>query len=288
MRTRFVGKVLHPMSENQQADRPGGRLHAFGPSDWLNWLKAGYLPMQSGTPLAYPFAQFDRWQLERQQQRPVSEEAMEEEWQRQYEALPEAVRGLLSFEHFRAQGGSIEADIRAAARRHQGGEQPHYDNGWQGQGRLLRLFASPVCYAGWRDLAQGFSGLAVALNSAHKSLASTKERPSLLAPVRYGQAHRFKVSADNPFPGLLEDHASQADNQEWRLLMPAKTTPQHRDKPALPLARDLVRAIYWSVATPDEVVEGIRALKRDMRFRSVELGCITPDAHRWQLQIDPD
>lgn len=276
------------MSENQHTASPSGRLHAFGPADWLSWLKAGYLPMQPGAPLAFPFAQFDRWQQQRQQQRPVSEEALEEEWQRQYEALPETVRGLLSFEHFRAQGGAIESDIRAAARKRQGGDQPHYDTGWQGQARLLRLFASPVCYYGWREPAQAFSGLAVALNSGHKALASSRERPSMLGPVRYGQAHRFKVAADNPFPGLLEDHAAEADNQEWRLLMPAKTTPRHAEQPALPLARDLVKAIYWSVGTPDEVVEGVRALKQDMRYRSVELGCVTPDAHRWQLQLDLD
>lgn len=276
------------MSENQTQSRAGGRLHLFGPASLLNWLKAGYLPMQPGAALAFPFAQFDRWQQERQKQRPVSEEALDAEWLHQYEALPEAVRGLLSFEHFRAQGGAIEADVRAAARRREGGDQPHYDTGWQGQARLMRLFASPVCYYGWSDLAERFSGVAIALNSAHKSLASSRERPSLLGPVRYGQAHRFKISADNPFPGLLEDHAAQADNQEWRLLMPAKTTPLYRDKPALPLGRELVRAIYWSVATPAEVVEAIRALKRDMRFRAIELGCVTPDAHRWQLQIDPD
>ncbi|WP_108126702.1 hypothetical protein [Saccharospirillum mangrovi] len=276
------------MSENQQSSRSSGRLHAFGPSDWLVWLKAGFLPLQAGAPLAFPFAQFDRWQQQREQQRPVSEEALDEEWQRQYQALPESVRGLLSFEHFRAQGGSIEADIRAAARRRQGADQPHYDTGWLGQARLLRLFPSSVCYAGWRDLAQGFSGVAVALSSTHKSLASSRERPLFLGPVRYGEAHRFKVSADNPFPALLEDHRAQADNQEWRLLMPAKTAAQHQGKAVLPLGRDLVRAIYWSVATPEDVVEGLRALKRDMRYRSVEFGCVTPDAHRWQLQIDPD
>lgn len=200
--------------------------------------------------------------------------------------MPEAVRGLLSYEHFRAQGGAIEEDVKAAARRRQGTGQAHYDPGWLGQARVLRLFPSALCYTAWRWLAEDFSGLAVALNSRHPALASSRERPSRLAPVGYGEPHRFKVTSDNPFPGLLNDHASQRDNQEWRLLMPAKTAPRRQDRAALPITRGLVAGLFWSVATPETVVDEIRYLvRRDMRYRSVRLGRVVPDAGRWQLAL---
>jgi len=270
------------MSENRKSE--GARLHLYHGTDIIAWLKSGCLPLESSAGLTFPFVHFDQWQEERT--RPLSQEALDAEWQRQYQALPEAVRSLLSFEHFKTQGGEIEDNVRAAARRHQGGQQAHYDTGWLGQARLLRLFPSALCYTGWRQLADDFSGFALALNSRHSSFTSTKERPSKLAPVRYGQPHRFNVSADNPFPGLLEDHGSQRDNQEWRLLMPAKTTPRHQGQSVLPIGRGLIEAIYWSVATPEESIEALRTLiKQDMRYRSVKLGWVVPDAHQWQLSF---
>lgn len=273
------------MSENKKS--ASGRLHYFAPGNLIKALKAGYLPMEAGAPLAAPFAQFDRWHADNR--RPVAAEAVEEEWRRQYEAMPEAVRGLLSYEHFRAQGGAIEEDIRAAAQRRQSGGKPHYDQGWMGQGRVLRLFPSLLSYYGWRWLADGFSGLAVILNSRNPALVSSSERPSLLAPVEYGGAHRFKVTSDNPFPGLLEDHASQRDNQEWRLLMPAKTTPKREGRPVLPVTRGLIEGLVWSVATPEPLIEEVRELvKHDMRYRSLLMGRVVPDSQRWQLTFEPD
>lgn len=273
------------MSEKQKAG--AARLHYFAAGHLIKALKQGFLPMEPGAPLAAPFAQFDRWQSDRS--RPVTFEALEAEWQRQYAAMPESVKGLLSYEHFRAQGGAIEADVRAAAKRRQSGGLPHYDQGWLGQGRVLRLFPSALSYYGWRWLADDFSGIAVVVNGASTALKSDRERPSVLAPVVYGAEHRFKVSSRNPFPGLLEDHGSQRDNREWRLLMPAKTTPRREGQPVLPITRDLVKGLTWSVSTPAALVEEIRHLvKHDMRYRSVELARVIPDAQRWQLKLEPD
>ena len=270
------------MLENRKTE--GARLHLYQGTDIIAWLKNGCLPLESSAGLTYPFVQFDQWQGEHN--RPLSQEALDLEWLRQYRALPEAVRGLLSFEHFKTQGGEIEDNVRAAARRHQNGQQAHFDTGWLGQARLLRLFPSALCYYGWRQLAEDFSGFALVLNSRHATFASSKERPSKLAPVRYGQPYRFKVTADNPFPGLLEDHGSQRDNQEWRLLMPAKTAARHQGRPVLSVGRGLIESIYWSVATPEESIEALRTLiKQDMRYRSVKLGRVVPDAHQWQLSF---
>ncbi len=273
------------MSENKKTE--AGRLHYFSGPGIIDWLKKGYLPLAPGAPLATPFVHFAEWH--QGSTAPLDQEALDEEWLRQYEALPEAVRGLLSFDHFRAQGGAIEEDIRAAARRRQGGSQAQFDIGWMGQGRLLRLFPSALCYYGWNHLAEGFSGVALVLNSGHANFASSRERPSKLAPVRYGEPYAFKVTSDNPFPGLLEDHVSQRDNQEWRLLMPVRTAPKYQGQPVLPIARGMIEAIYWSVATEDATVEAIRTLARqDMRYKSIGLGRVVPDVHRWTLSLLPE
>lgn len=118
--------------------------------------------------------------------RPLNQEALDEEWQRQYRALPESVRGLLSFEHFKAQGGEIEDTVRASARRRQEGSQAAFDSGWLGQARVLRLFPSALCYYGWQRLADNFSGFTLALNSRNSVFDSTRERPSKLAPFSMG------------------------------------------------------------------------------------------------------
>ncbi|WP_028671817.1 hypothetical protein [Saccharospirillum impatiens] len=257
----------------------------------VSWLKQGVIPLSPGLPLAQPFAQ--PVSANARSVQPVSAEALEGEWQRQYEALPAAVKGLLSFEHFRAQSGELASSIRTAAREREYGRTPSYDLGRLAKARVARLFPSALSYLAWRDLAEGFSGLAVAMLSRHASLASQEGRPALLAPVQYGGEHRYQVTALNPFPGLLLDHPACADNQEWRLLMPESTAPvrpgpEGVSQPVLPIQRGLITGLYWSVNTPEETVAEIRQLvARDMRFRSVALGKVVPDPGRWQLQLQP-
>lgn len=277
------------MSENQTL--PSGTLHYFGGKTLVSWLKQGVIPLSPGLPLAQPFVQPGSEAALVHQ--PVSVEAMEAEWQRQYETLPPAVKSLLSFEHFRAQSGELASTIQTAARQREYGRTPGYDLNRLARARVARLFPSALSYLAWRDLAGGFSGLAVALVSRHAALASREGQPALLAPVQYGGGHRYQVTATNPFPGLLMDHPACADNQEWRLLMPDSTVPvkagpDRESQSVLPIQRGLITALYWSVNTPEETVAEVRQLvARDMRFRSVTLGCVVPDPGRWQLQLQP-
>ena len=270
---------------------PSGTLHFFGGKSVVFWLKQGVIPLSPGLPLAQPFVQPFSEQARTLQ--PVSAEALEREWQRQYEALPLAVKGLLSFEHFRAQSGELASTIQASAREREHGRLPGYDLNRLAKARVARLFPSALSYLAWRDLADGFRGLAVAVQSRHASLASRAGRPALLAPVQYGGEHRYQVTATNPFPGLLVDHPACADNHEWRLLMPETTVPvkpgpDREPQPVLPIQRGLITAIYWSVHTPEATIAEVRQLAaRDMRFRSVALGQVIPDPGRWQLQLQP-
>lgn len=277
------------MSEKQTL--PSGTLHFFGGKTVVSWLKEGVIPLSPGLPLVHPFAQPASGGSRVSQ--PVSAEALENEWQRQYDALPAAVKGLLSFEHFHAQSGELASTIQSAAREREYGRTPSYDLSRLAKARVARLFPSVLSYLAWRDLAEDFSGVAVALVSRHAALASREGRPALLAPVQYGGEHRYQVTATNPFPGMLMDHPACADNQEWRLLMPDSTVPVKlgRDRtpqPVLPIQRGLITGLYWSVNTPQETVADIRQLVAwDMRFRSIALGRVVPDPGRWQLQLQP-
>lgn len=277
------------MTEKQTL--PSGTLHFFAGHSVVAWLKQGVLPLSPGLPLVQPFVQPSA--VDAAGAQPVSAEALESEWQRQYEALPAAVKGLLSFEHFRAQSGELASTIVKSAREREYGHRPHYDLNRLGKARVARLFPSALTYLAWRDLAEAFSGVAVALVSRHAALASREGRPALLAPVQYGGEHRYQVTGGNPFPGMLMDHPACADNQEWRLLMPearvpVRPGPDRTPQPVLPIQRGLVTALYWSVNTPRETVEDMRQLvARDMRFRSVTLGCVLPDPGRWQLALQP-
>lgn len=273
------------MLENRK--KPSGRLHLYGAGALLDWLKKGYLPLASGVALAEPFVRHDQWS--RNADVPLAPEVLERQWQLYYEALPDAVRGLLSFEHFRQQGGPIEEEVREAARRQQQPQQQSYDLGWLGQARYLRLFPSPACFLAWQELGDGFSGLAIELDSGHAGLASTKARPTVLAPVVYGGPYRAMMTASNPFPGLLEDHPARQDNQEWRLLMMAKKVKTVESVPVLPIPRGLVTGLYWSTTTPQEIVDSARTLaSQDMRFRGIQLGQVVPDERTWTLRLVRD
>lgn len=273
------------MSENRK--NRAGRLHCFGDEALIDWLKRGYLPLSSGVSIAEPFIRHDQWSQSTEP--PLAPEVLERQWQLFYDALPEAVRGLLSFEHFRQQGGAIEAEVREAARRQSRPDQKGYDLGWLGQARYLRLFPSVACFLAWQELGDAFSGLAIELDSGHAGLESTRERPTVLAPVVYGGPYRANITAMNPFPGLLEDHSARQDNQEWRLLMLAKKVKTVESIPVLPVPRGLVVGIYWSTHTPLEVVESVRTLaSRDMRYKGIQLGQVVPDERAWRLRLVRD
>ncbi|MCH8531353.1 MAG: hypothetical protein LAT65_10925 [Saccharospirillum sp.] len=273
------------MSENRK--KPSGRLHFYGNGALIDWLKKGYLPLSSGVSVAEPFIRHDQWSQSAEP--PLDPEALERQWQLYYEALPETVRGLLSFEHFRQQGGTIEAEVRDAARRQNQPQQQGYDHAWLGQARYLRLFPSAACFLAWQELGDAFSGLAIELDSGHVGLESSRERPTVLAPVVYGGPYRANVTATNPFPGLLEDHPARQDNQEWRLLMLAKKVKTIDAVPVLPIPRGLVAGIFWSSNTAQEIIDSVRTLaSQDMRFRGIQLGQVVPDERAWQLRLVRD
>lgn len=270
------------MSENRK--KPSGRLHLYGCGTLIHWLKKGYIPLASGVSIAEPFIRYDQWS--QSDDTPLAPEALEQQWERYYQALPDAVRGLLSYEHFRQQGGPIENEIREAARRQARPQQSGYDSGWLGQARYLRLFPSAACFLAWHEQGEAFSGLAVELDSSHSGLESSKERPTLLAPVVYGGPYRTNITAMNPFPGLLEDHPARQDNQEWRLLMLAKKVKLVDDTPVLPVPRGLVTAIYWATNTTEEIVNSVRTLvSQDMRYRGTQTGQVVPDERAWRLRL---
>lgn len=284
-----LGNIVLIMSTKRTL--PSGSLHLFGDKSLVFWLKQGVIPLGDGLPLALPFVQLTSWQDQIYQ--PVSADVLAAEWRHQYDALPAAVKGLLSFEHFRAQQGDLASTVLASARQREHGQTLQYDPDRLAKARVARLFPSPLCYLAWREQADEFSGLALALASRHDSLASQEGRPALLAPVKYGVEHQFRVTATNPFPGLLSDHPACADNQEWRLLttgnnVPVRPDPDQQETSVLPIQRDLVTAIYWSVNTPETTVNAIRQLVDwDMRYRSVALGRVVPDSGRWQLRLQP-
>jgi hypothetical protein len=277
--------------KSEKQTLPSGTLHFFGGVSLIFWLKQGVIPLSSGLPLVQPFV--DPGAADASASQPVSADLLDAEWQRQYEALPLAVKSLLSFEHFRAQQGELASTVTEAARKRQYGNTPQYDLGRLARARVARLFPSALSYLAWSGLADRFSGLAVALASRHEALARREGRPALLAPVQYGGEHRYQITASNPFPGLLSDHPACTDNQEWRLLVPdssvpVRTGPDRQQHSVLPIQRGLITAIYWSVGTPEATVEAVRQLvSQDMRYRSVTLGTVVPDPGRWQLRLMP-
>ena len=259
-------------------------LYLYGSVELLVHLKRSCLLMCQDWSFLQPFLSLGQWHDGPIKQ--ISEQDMIEGYQREYQKLPENVRLWLPFDAFLKQKGKLEAQIRASVMLHKSA-QPQMTAGYSQQRfdktAYLRLFDKATCHFGWSVLASQFTGLCVGLRQQASCFQPAPGSPVLLQAVQYGIEHPYQVSAGNPLPGAFVDVVEHQAFGEWRAIVPNRS-----DEPvALRLKRHDVQCIYYSVLTPEDVVQALHVLvQQDLNFRHVALYRLLPDAASWRLTAE--
>lgn len=257
-------------------------LFYYGDQNLVNLLKKGSLALSNDWSMLDPYVSFDRYQQSLQQS--ITEAELIQGFQAEYQRLPDAIRGLLSFEDFLAQRDKIEPSVRQnILRSRTAADAPmKYQTSRIEQTLNLRLFSSATVPMAWQTLAEGFSGICLELGSKASGFQALAGKPVLLRPVRYGQTHDLSVSPDNPVPGVFEDIREHQANGEWRLVRPANQGGE------IKLAKGDVVNVFVSVHASSEWVAKLREfLALDLRYRNCQLFEVYPDASTWRLTARP-
>lgn len=255
-------------------------VYLYGNKALLQSVKRGLIPAQPPSFEWQPYAEFDRWQQAPKLR--ITEAAIIEALQQEYQRLPDNIRGLLTFEDFLQQRDKLEPGIRERLKAQQSTSssvQSYATQRFQ-QVQTLRLFSASTCHFGWSHLADDFSGVCIGVKASCEGLQAKPGNPVIFKPVTYGGEHDLQPSADNPVPGLFCDVEEHQKRGEWRALWPASD----KDERGLKLKKGDLVSVSVSVSTPDTVLEAADALvQRDIRYRNAELRRVLPDAQQWRL-----
>jgi len=258
------------------------RLYFYGDISLISGLKRGALPLSDDLGFLFPFLHFNKWHGDAVQ--PVTEQEFGHELKREYGSLPENIRGLLSFDAFKAQSKKLEASIRQnVLKRRKNLVQGYTLNRVNGVA-YIRLFSSALSSYGWTSLAKEHSGLCIGFNVSSSMFQPSKSHPIIMKPVKYGEGHELDVDANNPIPGFFCDDSENKARAEWRV---AYAKPL-LDKLEVKIPKGAITEIYMSVNASDELKADLQGLvARDLRYRSVSLFEVFPDATKWRLSARP-
>jgi hypothetical protein len=241
--------------------------------------------MQQDWAFLQPFLGLGEWHTS-SAPHSVTEEEMNEGYLREYQKLPENVRLWLPFDAFLKQKGKLEAQVKAAVLTSRS-SAPKSSLGYA-QKRFektafMRLFNSATNHFGWFNLAAQFTGICIGVRPKASCFQAMPGVPVVLQPVQYGKSHQFQSSEHNPLPGAFLDVAEHESFGEWRAIVPNRND----DPMTLKIKRQDVQRIYYSVMTPDSVVQELHDLvKHDLKFRHVALYRVLPDASYWRLTAE--
>jgi len=249
----------------------------------LKAIKNGVIPVTEDFNFLSPFLNFDQWWLG--ETASVSETDIQQEQQRQYDALPENVRNFLPYAVFEQQQGKILESIQKSAKQKKAASLVSgYPHQRHEKMAMLRLLPTTVSHYAWSHWANNHSGICIALNSQSDIFQSSAKNPKQFGQVTYGGEHHPAASKQVPFPELLNDHEDYSNLSEWRLVFPKKSCKEVLGELHLPASSSAITGIYWSVNTPESIVEEIKRIKaQDMRFRQIDVGYVKPDKSQWKL-----
>lgn len=266
----------------------GSKLYLYSDNlenQCLKAIKNNSIPVTTDFDFISIFLNFDQWWLG--ETAPISEADIKKEQQSQYDALPENVRNFLPFSVFEQQQGKVLESIQKSVKAKKAASLVSgYATRVHAKMAMLRLLSTSVSHHAWSQWANQYSGICVVVNSQSDLFQSTAQSPRQFGPVTYGGHHHPAPSKQSPFPELLLDHQDYANLSEWRLVFPKSSCKEVQTNLQLPISSSAISGIYWSVNTPERVIEDIRTMKaQDMRFRQIEVGCVKPSKDQWKLVL---
>lgn len=260
----------------------------------LTLLREARLPFLQVGQLADPFLS-NHAVREVSSRRRVSQQEIEAEIRRQYQALPEHLAGLVTFDYFREQAlakrDQLEARLLAQA------PQVRIDLPTDAQRQslcLLRMFSSAANPMLWEHHGDGHRGMVIELDTQDETLSGRtyRDKPQLLQAVSYGD-ERPLADPNLPFQALFHRSRAYAAEGEWRLLRPCAVADKVVERGGRTLylhkiaPRALRRMVLGCNLDGEEQRRILGLLAHDRRYGHLEIQACCIDPQRFEMHFRP-
>lgn len=251
----------------------------------LTWLREARLPFVEAASLMDPFVSNAAI---KQSEEPiaVSDEELRSELKAKYDALPQSLSSLMTFEYFKEQAlkerDSIEADIRLRTLPELNTISPQQQKNLT----LLCLYERADNPALWQYHSANHQGMVIELDQTHEFFTAPKykDAPQIFLPIKYGSERPLKLKDAHPFASLFHRSDNFSNEREWRVLRPIsvadKTIQVNDDSVHLhSMQTSIIKTVTFGSAMTKEIKEKlINLLKNDLRYRHVTLldCCLDP------------
>ena len=256
----------------------------------LTWLREGRIPFAGADTLKDPFIN-NAAVKEPDGLVAVSEEEYRAELKSQYQALPEALSSLMTFEYFIEQAAQKRETIETQIRQRAIPDAISLSEKQQKSLTLLSLYERGDNPMLWQYHGDNHQGVVIELDQTHGFFTSKQYRddPQLFTPVKYAQERPLKIREVHPFASLFTRGEQYQSEREWRVIRPVsvadksieyngQTVYLHR----MPAA--IIKSVTLGAMISGELKESILSLmKSDLRYRHIPVyGCYL-DATQYQI-----
>jgi len=244
----------------------------------LTWLREGRLPFFEAASLMDPFVSNMAVKLS-EEPIAVSDEELRSELKAKYDALPESLSSLMTFEYFKEQALEKREIIETNIRQRSLPETSAISLKQQKNLTLLCLYERADNPALWLYHGANHQGMVIELDQTHEFFTGPQYRGAsqMFRPVKYGPERPLKLKDTHPFASLFHRSENFANEGEWRVLRPVAVSdkkilvdenPVHLHK----IPTSIIKSVTLGVAIAEELKEKlISLLKADLRYRNVPI-----------------
>lgn len=261
-------------------------MYCFLGIEGLIFLKRGYLPFVASTQLSDPWLQ-PNTSYQQQGELKISGESFRQHLQQQYQALPDNLRSMISFEYFEQQSLSKRDQIeQSVVLKNQQSAAVPFDYQKISDWRLLTLYSSWLPIHLWQQLGAEGKGMVVEFEIAKSDFKGTSynQHAQHFACVQSVQHWQPSDDLYYLFHRPSSDEGSVSDHCEWRLARKVESADRQievkgaaRAMYRLP-AKAVKRVILGYACSAEYCAQVKLYLSQDINYRHCE--CV-------QAQLDP-
>lgn len=261
----------------------------------LTWLREGRLPFVDADALMDPFIA-NTLVKESEGAAPVSEEEYRAELKSQYQALPESLSSLMTFEYFVEQAAHKRDSIETQIRKRSVPDAAALSDKQRKTLTLLSLYERADNPMLWQYHGDSHRGLVIELDQTHEFFTAKQFRgdPQLFMPVKYAQERPLKLKDTHPFAPLFTRSEQYQNEREWRVLRPVSVADKSLENNGQKVyLHRMPSTVIKSVTLGAMISDGLKQallnlLQSDLRYRHIPVFGSFLDATQYQLHRVPE
>lgn len=256
----------------------------------LTLLREGRLPFVDADTLMDPFV-INASVKEPDGVAAVSEEEYRAELKTQYQALPEALSSLVTFEYFIEQAAQKRESIETQIRQRSIPNAISLSEKQRQSLTLLSLYERGDNPMLWQYHSDNHRGMVIELDQTHEFFTHKQYRgdPQLFTPVKYAQERPLKLKETHPFSPLFTRGEQYQTEREWRIIRPVSVADKSIENNGqkiylhrMPTA--IVKSVTLGAMISSELKQSIQNLmKSDLRYRNLPVFASCMDAIQFQM-----